>query len=1086
MAVTDDGNIGGKIGQVSSNDNSQETSSHAGFRIDNKDELDYLKSIDESLKKLLSDGGKVSQSNARNSMGGRNDRRNALRGGLGFTNSKDEFLRGFQKELFDGLLGSDFKDKLRETFNGMADQLGVDLKDIPNELGKQLGKQAMSKLKDTAVGQKLTGWIGNTLNGLSGKLVGLFGRGASGAAGAAATSSAGAAAATGATAGAGAAAGTALATKAAAGGAAASGGTTALAVGGGAGAAGAAAAGGPPAWVILAAVVLVVKALETLGPAIEGTTELLNKAKASMNRVEESRKKNLELEKKRLAADVESMIRYPFEILEKAAQKAYDVWDNNLRLITGTQGYNKADLQTLMANYAERLRDENLSSVIGTTDVTENLAKVLQSGLSGKVAEEFAYLATLLNAAIPTQDFFSYASNYSTIAANAIKSGMSQAEAIEYANSQLKIFASEILYASRNLAGGFSTGLKDAQSLFEDSVKIAQASKTGTPANIASVLASVAAVTGAIAPDLATSMIDAIVKSATGGNSSEIVALRSLVGINASNTEFLKKLSENPQQIFSTLFRNLANMQNMASGAYMEVAEGLSSVFGISMDAFARIDFNYLADQIANMNISSASLDDNIDLLISGQTTTTAEQQKIAQINKYMIEEGLSYVLDNEAARSIQEHMWQEQIARELQEAEYSVNLKGAALEFLQGIKQTVENIINFLNPFAWMKKLETLIGTIKEADSLNEDIAKMLRLGKVGYGNELALSQLTTRNADLNLTSNLIEMLGGQSGYYKAASERKQGEQTWQKWANNFVTWPFQAIAVAMGDEGILTPEQEKFFGPIQFGNSVSGTSSPIYQSNIYSKYSWGSSKKGQNLYKKVYDALFGGTTSILPSGTSVSQNSPINILNKMLSGEYIDKFIENGGYSAWLASAKGQGLNDVAKAIEDAGLTESAIKNQFAQRETQKGAEIESQRRTKEETFWSDTLAWEPEIKDLVTSTNSWLEKIFKKSDEFYNSWVDYFVKHTAYNDAYTFADVERIAAQSKAQESGDLVNALAMALTQNTVDLNDPTVQTNALLSQILIVIQMIMQQGNKTGGLSLMDTLTGSALGFIKQS
>lgn len=1085
MAVKDDGNIGEKIGQVSSSESGQQKSSHTDFRIDNKDELDYLKSIDESLKKLLSDGGKVSQSNARNSMGGRNDRRNALRGGLGFTNSKDEFLRGFQKELFDGLLGSDFKDKLRETFNGMADQLGVDLKDIPNELGKQLGKQAMSKLKDTAMGQKLTGWIGNTLNGLSGKLVGLFGRGASGAAGAAATSSAGTAAATGATAGVGAAAGTALATKAAAGGAAASGGTTALAVGGGAGAAGAAAAGGPPAWVILAAVVLVVKALETLGPAIEGTTELLNKAKASMNRVEESRKKNLELEKKRLAADVESMIRYPFEILEKAAQKAYDVWDNNLRLITGTQGYNKADLQTLMANYAERLRDENLSSVIGTTDVTENLGKVLQSGLSGKVAEEFAYLATLLNAAIPTQDFFSYASNYSTIAANAIKSGMSQAEAIEYANSQLKIFASEILYASRNLAGGFSTGLKDAQSLFEDSVKIAQASKTGTPANIASVLASVAAVIGAIAPDLATSMIDAIVKSATGGNSSEIVALRSLAGINASNTEFLKKLSENPKEIFSTLFRNLSNMQNMAPGAYMEVAEGLSSVFGISMDAFARIDFNYLADQIANMNISSASLDDNMDLLISGQTTTTAEQQKIAQINKYMIEEGLSYVLDNEAARSIQEHMWQEQIARELQEAEYSVNLKGAALEFLQGIKQTVENIINFLNPFAWMKKIESLIGTIKEADSLNEDIAKMLGLGKVGYGNELALSQLTTRNADLNLTSNLIEMLGGQSGYYKAASERKQSEQAWQKLANTSFAFNIGGgLANPLMSLGLAHLAYNS--NPIQFGNTISGTSSPIYHSNIYSKYSWGSSKKGQSLYKKVYDALFGGTTSISPSGTSESQNSSVNILNKMLSGEYIDKFIENGGYSAWLASAKGQGLNDVAKAIEDAGLTESAIKNQFAQRETQKGAEIEAQRRTKEETFWADTLAWEPEIKDLVTSTNSWLEKIFKKSDEFYNSWVDYFVKHTAYNNAYTFADVERIAAQSKAQESGDLVNALAMALTQNTVDLNDPTVQTNALLSQILIVIQMMMQQNNKTGGLSLMDTLTGSALGFIKQS
>ena len=79
-----------------------------------------------------------------------------------------------------------------------------------------------------------------------------------------------------------------------------------------------------------------------------------------------------------------------------------------------------------------------------------------------------------------------------------------------------------------------------------------------------------------------------------------------------------------------------------------------------------------------------------------------------------------------------------------------------------------------------------------------------------------------------------------------------------------------------------------------------------------------------------------------------------------------------------------------------------------------------------------------------------------------------------------------LERIKAASKAKESGDLVNALAEALVQNTVDLKDPQVQTNALLSQILIVIQAIMNQNNKVGGLSLPDSLNALALGLVKQT
>jgi len=224
--------------------------------------------------------------------------------------------------------------------------------------------------------------------------------------------------------------------------------------------------------------------------------------------------------------------------------------------------------------------------------------------------------------------------------------------------------------------------LKNAQSLFEQSVRISQASRTGNIGQISGVMTAVAGIVGAIAPDLATSITDAVYQAAVGGNEPSTVALRSLAGINASNTEFLRQLAQNPRRVFSQLFTNLASMQGMAPGAYMEVADQVSQVFGLSRDAFARIDFNYLAKAISEMKVSDDALNANLELLSSGQTTLTREQLRNQQINKYMLEEGLSLVLDSDVGRAVQQHMWDEQLARELMDAEYAVSLKGAALQF--------------------------------------------------------------------------------------------------------------------------------------------------------------------------------------------------------------------------------------------------------------------------------------------------------------------------------------------------------------------------------------------------------------------
>lgn len=824
-----------------------------------------------------------------------------------------------------------------------------------------------------------------------------------------------------------------------------------------------------------------------LAPAMEGFKTAIEGAKKAANRYNESQKKNLDLAQKRLEADVKTMVETPFAILEDAAKKWYDTWDENLRKINGTQGYNKEELQSLMGAFADRLREEKLTSAVSAADITDNLAKVLDSGLSGVVAEEFAYLATKLNAAVPTQDFFGYADTYASIAANSIRMGKSQEQAIADANSQLEAFASNVLYASREVAGGFTTGLKDAETLFKQSVQIAQASKTNNATEISAVMTAVSAITGAIAPDLATSITDAIYKAATGGNSSEIVALRSLAGINASNTEFLKQLASNPKDVFTNLFTELAKRQSMSESAYMEVAEGLSSIFGVSMDAFARVDFAYLAQAISAMNSSNSSLDENIALLASGETTTTAEQLKMQQINKAILDEGLAYVLDNEAAREIQKHMWDEQIARELMEATYGVELQGAALEFLEGIRQTVDNILGFLNPFKLLGKLANLGASIADAHALKADIAGLLEAGKVGNGKAESKYQLTTRNENLKLTDSLVNMLGGTSLYDVTSGLRK---------AYNVIANPFtysDRFSDNIGSylsAGINTIGFSKFTGE--------------------SAYNWNTI--GKSIAKQI-----AATPQKIPSGTSIASasaaqlsllNTPAESDTEKAQQQANDKvktaldsmsdFVQSDTehtmtYEEWKDFAANKYFKgDVFKssiekfddALEGAGMSEESVKGQFDMLQTQVAGKEKLEREKREERFWENNTKLLTTTTDWLESINTHTENLFKKFEDYYSEWTKYFIDHKVYNSAFTHEDYDRISRQEK-EGSETAIYALADALTQNKVDLLlDPTLQTNALLAQILKVAAAILNQTKDSGtALSLPDTIAGLSLGIV---
>lgn len=1098
---------------------------------------DYLKSIDQTTKQILQKANGFSQSSARDQFGqkkGYFGDQYAQNAGSKKSGKKSygSFSDGFEDAFWEGVLGKDFKDQMSSVVQGFAKDFGVSVQDLPGELGNQLGKVGMNAFKSTKLGQKITGKLdnakqkifesasnafqqgadkyggksaaGDALKNLAGKFKGQSAAqtasGTSSILGKAGNiinsvfgSSQGAAAASGAGEAAASAAAT-MAEGAATAGTAAQAGATAMATmtssaaAATSGIASMAAAAGPAGIAIVAGMVAVKLFSEALGPAIEGAKKFGKAIKDSAKRDQASEDRRAELAKDRLKQDVETIITQPFKILEEAAQKVYEAWDANLRTINQTQGYTKSDLQDLMASYAERLRQEGLSKYVSGSDITSNLTKVLESGLSGKVAEEFAYLATKLNAAIPTEDFFQYSSTYASLAANAIKNGKSEAEAISYATSELENFASNLLYSSRQLAGGFSTGLKNASSLFEEAVKITTAAKEGDAGQLSSVLTAVSAVTGAIAPDLASSMTDAIVKAATGGNSSQIVALRSLAGINAGNTEFLKALVNNPKEVFSTLFTNLAKMQNMSNDNFMEVAEGLSDVFGVSMDAFARVDFNYLAKAITNMNTSNASLNENISNLQSGQSTTNADILKNQQINQYMIENGLSLVMDNEAARAIQQHMWDEQIAQQLQETTYGVEIQGAALEFLAGIKNTIKNIMNILNPVRWLvTTVSNVVTSTKEGNALKDDVAKVLSLGKVGQGNAKSFYNLTTRGKELNLTPNLVQLLGGESSYYSKQAAGRAWYAAADLSSALFAPGAYLSQLATQGIASLLLSRTDSK-NPSKYGIGGSSSSGPS------SKYQWGTLGKSQGYGLKVKN-----TAMSVSSGTSTSSNeqSAEEKNKQILQSNFdrmmntIDSFVDQGKtYDEWAATARNFGIADYQKALDTLGYSEADLQGYFEAKEGVKGGQEQARKAKKEESFWDKGLEYfdtfslnsDSQMKsmiDLTTAGNDLIAKILAKNTEFKQAFDDYFVNHILYSKAYDHAAVTKIQNDEK-YKSSDAIYALADALTAAT-DLTDPTLQTNAILSQILIVVQSIMQQNNTSGKLTLPDAIAAMATG-----
>lgn len=843
-----------------------------------------------------------------------------------------------------------------------------------------------------------------------------------------------------------------------------------------------------------------------------------DKLSKGWGRADETRWANVEAQEKRFQQDAETFVRAPFKILEDAANKVYEVWDSALQTINATQGYSKADLQDLMTSYAVRLRKEGMSSVVGTTDVTSMLQQIIKSGLSGKVAEEFAYQATLLNKAIPTEDFSQYAASYASLASQYMSLGHSQQEALQYANTQLKMFASNVLTASREVSGGFTTSLTGVSSLFSDIVKITETGKSTDTTALSSALSAVQAVAGTVSPDVGNSLVSQIVSAATGGNASGLTALRSLAGTGASNTAFLQALVKDPSKVLAKMFSNINSMLSSATDNYMEVAYSLSDTFGISVDALTRVDWDKLVSALENSSSSSTALNQNMQLLASGETTSSAESQRLQQINEYMIDQGLAYVLDNESARLIQQHMWDQEIAKQIQEATYAVDFAGGALELITTVAGLIQNIVDLLT----LKPLVNTVTTAVQSNDLKKDIAALIEAGKVGKGNATALHDLTTYDVNaLSSTPNILDMWGKKSNYYDGL------------------------VGVNSGiNKGIV----DNFFSKVNaLTNTVYGgadTISSMMTNAPSSKYSWGNASKSSlgafSSYTKP-DALAGLTSptasSQIASNTATALGSWINSMSDFVS--------QNKSYDEWYASAKEYGFSDALSAVKQAGYSEEDLKREYSSAVTQSAIEEQSAGKALEGQFYSDAIQWiettypanwESWNTKYDTNVVSWLETFTTQMadwstlytdtmtaftdhfDETYKSWStlyteatdethknqkylntkfdesfindflyewkDYYIgNHTHYRAATNF-DSSLRAINSEKTQTGQAVLALAQSLTKNYEDLADPAVQTNVLLGQVVVLLQSILTAQQSGKGLTLPSSLAALGLNITK--
>lgn len=833
---------------------------------------------------------------------------------------------------------------------------------------------------------------------------------------------------------------------------------------------------------------------DSVGEFVGSIGNVVDSLETASKQYKTTSKENLDAQEKRFQQDIETYIKYPFEILEESAEEVRSTWSEVISTINQTQNYTKSDLQDLMSAYSARLQEEGLSSSIGTTDITSKLQSILDAGLSGDVAEEFAYISTVLENAVPTENWDSYAQSYASMVSTFVSQGYSTSAALSAANTQLTTFASNILNA-KDVSDGLTTSLTNVSDMFDSIVQITQTAGGSDTSSLSSALSITQAIAGQISSSVGNDLVSQIVQAAVGGNSDELVALRSMAGTGAANTSFLKALYANPNSVLATMFENLSAMIDKSKDNYMEVAYSLADTFGISADALVRIDWDKLVSELRSNSSSTSNINNAVSLLASGESTTNAESQKLAQINEYLLDQGLSYIIDNDAAWQVQQHLWEQEIAEQLTESTFAVSIQESQWELITSFKNLLTDILRAIPGVGLFLGAVDTIDAINDLSNYTSDIAEMIDAGKVGSGNASQYHDLTTYDV-----GSLIKEYDSKS--------------TVDLFKNNY--------------------------------NSASGS----WASNTSSssgKYSWSDTGKSALTQLANYNSNSSSSTDTGSTNVSeVIQSNTTEAFNSWLSS--MESAAKGGtSYSDWYASAKDYGFSDAASAADYYGYSTTDLEDQYRSYQVDSAVEYENSRVLAEDAFWLAATTWYNEIyptdrdawlvkydetwtawnekfdlavlnwttlytetmtafqehldekysdwmdnyleqEDITHTKQQYLNKSF--SDNFVNDflyeWKDYYIgEHTHYVEGTGYERSLGTINKEKT-DTGEAVLALANQLMENYEDLADPQVQTNLLLAKIVELLQAIFNNQNAGSGLTLPTALSALGLNITNSS
>ena len=463
---------------------------------------------------------------------------------------------------------------------------------------------------------------------------------------------------------------------------------------------------------------------EVIGHAVDQTVSKIAKSIGDqldyiVHQSNKNRNDIIKLGFEKIRSDVKDMAEYSYDIYTTATQKIYDAWDQNLSKVTATQGYTKEALNTLQDSVAQRLQNEGYGNVINASEYITQLSNVLNSKISGSIAEAFAAENLILQNAVPEVDLSSMAVEFAAIFTNAQKQGASGEDAMIRAMEQI----TGATKALEEVTGGnnqFINQIGDFLKKSEEIVSIAGGSADKI-ADLTTQMMAAEAPLSALTPQLSgftSTMIDTLVS----GNDATAVALRAIMNdinsnVGITETALRQSFMEDTQGTLVTMYQAIDKFisDNSNEAARMEFLNAMTTTFGIQAKELAQVDFKSIAESIQNVNAQTniKELTKAENLVRSGETATLEEQLVNNTANQLLATNAVRDTIDNRLMRKLEanEINMEKQLAA--QQAVQSVNFADQTLSFLINIFDAIRS---FLDPFGIMDGISGMLDTTVSA----------------------------------------------------------------------------------------------------------------------------------------------------------------------------------------------------------------------------------------------------------------------------------------------------------------------------------------------------------------------------------